>query len=286
MYGIKTPYYWEGVEVMGATGRVDAYMWADVLITHLDFTQYTIIMSIIANRPIVHLVHNDIEYQSIKNGFGNQSVIYNSEWCRKAINYPIPSMVLHPPCDVKYYEVDRTGAEHITLISLNENKGADMFYAIAEAMPHKKFIGVVGSYDEQYVRQLPNVEIVQNSPDINATYKRTRILLMPSAYESWGRTATEAMCSGIPVICTPTQGLKENCKDAAVYVGKLKDNLEPGKAQVDRGTVQDWVDAINKVDKEYQKYSLLSKSRAAELDPGKELEELETFLINAPYGKK
>ena len=32
---------------------------------------------------------------------------------------------------------------------------------------------------------------------------------MPSDYESWGRTATEAMCSGIPVICSEANGLKK-----------------------------------------------------------------------------
>ena len=40
---------------------------------------------------------------------------------------------------------------------------------------------------------------------------------MPSNYESWGMVAAEALANGIPVICSPTPGLKENCSDAAIY---------------------------------------------------------------------
>lgn len=287
MHRIKTPYIFEGVEVFGATGHIDAYRWADAIITHLDFTQYTVIMAAAVKKPLVHLVHNDIPYQSIMNGFGKNYVVYNSEWCRDAINYPHPSIVLPPPCDVSQYDTGEQTREYITLISLNENKGAEMFYEIAEAMPDKKFIGVVGSYDEQFIRERKNITIVPNGPDILSTYRRTRILLMPSAYESWGRTATEAMCSGIPVICTPTPGLKENCGDAAIYVGQVLTDTEPGKAQVHRGSVKSWVAAIRSLDnpETYRKYSLLSKSRAEALNPAADLEALEQFLIQAVYEK-
>lgn len=277
---VNTPYTYENVEVFGATGHVDSYRWADVICTHLDYTQFSIMMAHEAKRPLVHFVHNNIPYTSIQGSFSRTFVVYNSNWIADELNYNWPSMVLHPPCDVNYYDVDRTGAEAITLISLNENKGAGMFRQIAESMPERKFIGVVGSYDEQYRDMPSNVEVIENTPDILSVYKRTRILLMPSAYESWGRTATEAMCSGIPVICTPTPGLLENCGDAGIYVGSPLTNPEPGKPQVVRGRVQEWVAAIRALDddNEYQKKSLLCRARASELKPEKELAELEDFL--------
>ena len=43
---------------------------------------------------------------------------------------------------------------------------------------------------------------------------------MPSEYESYGRTALEAMSAGIPVLCTPTGGLKESCSKAATYISR------------------------------------------------------------------
>lgn len=249
-----------------------------------------------ARRPVVHFVHNDIKYNSIVNNFGGVSAVYNSQWIADKIGYDIPGCVLHPPCNTDLYQTEGNpiDREFITLISLNERKGGYLFYEIAKAMPEKKFLGVMGSYDNpgpqmltqveiiNNLLQLPNFTLVPNTPDILSTYRKTRLLLMPSDYESWGRTATEAMCSGIPVICTPTPGLKENCQDAAVYVGEPIVNCQPGDAQVEIGTVEQWVEAIRLFDnpKTYNKYSLLCKTRANQLNPVRELENLENFLID------
>lgn len=292
---VYTPYTYEGVEVFGSKvgSHLDSYRWSDIIFTHLDFTQFTIIMAKEAGRPLVHFVHNDIPYNSILNNFGGISAVYNSQWIADKIGYDIPGCVLHPPCDTNFYTTE-SSREFITLISLNERKGGFLFYEIAKAMPDRKFLGVMGSYDNpgpqmltqveiiNNLLQLPNFTLVPNTPDILSTYRKTRLLLMPSDYESWGRTATEAMCSGIPVICTPTPGLKENCQDAAVYVGEPIVNCKPGDAQVTIGTVDQWVSAIEAFDNPdyYQNYSVICKQRANELNPVRELENLENFLID------
>lgn len=295
---VDTPYEYEGVEVFGSRvgQRVDAYQWSDIVFTHLDYTQYSIVMAKEARRPLVHFVHNDIPYGSIQNNFGGVSAVYNSQWIADKIGYDIPGCVLHPPCNTDFYQTEGNPNERefITLISLNERKGGYFFYQIAKAMPDRKFLGVMGSYDNpgpllksqveiiNDLIQLPNFTLVPNTPDILSTYRRTRILLMPSDYESWGRTATEAMCSGIPVICTPTPGLKENCQGAAIYVGEPIKECQPGGAQVTLGEVSDWVEAIRTLDnpKYYNEKSLLCKIRADQLNPVRELENLEQFLIN------
>lgn len=293
------PYIYEGVEVFPATGSVDAYRWADIIISHLDMTQYTIAMAMAAQRPLVHFVHNDIPYQSIMAGVKGQYCVYNSDWIAKKIGYEWPSVTLHPPCDANYYNVCENpwDNDYITLISLNERKGGYMLYQIARAMPDRKFLGVVGSYDNPgfmklsqpeivvMLNNLPNVTIVGNSPDILSVYKKTRVLLMPSDYESWGRTATEAMCNGIPVICTPTPGLTENCGNAADYVGELRETPEPGEPQVYTGLVTEWVNAIQNLDdpEYYRSKSLTCRQRAASLDPVKELEALESFFMNTRF---
>ncbi len=276
---------------------MDAYRWADVICTHLDFTQFTIILANEAKKPLIHFVHNDIEYSSIAHGVRSQYVVYNSNWIKEAIRYPWPSYVLHPPCNFDYYNVNENPEqnEYITLVSLNERKGGWLFKEIAEAMPDRKFLGVVGSYDNpgelkltqpEIINAMPgNVTVVPNSPDILSVYRKTRLLLMPSDYESWGRTATEAMCSGIPVICTPTPGLKENCGKAATYVGKELIKPEPGEACVDTGTVKEWVEAIKKHDEQsyYKNKTLFCRQRAEELNPQRELEGLEEFILNARF---
>lgn len=292
MNNIDTPYMYEGVEVMPPTGRVEAYEWADVIMTHLDYTQYTIIMAETAKRPLIHFVHNDIEYSSIKNAFRNNYVVFNSQWIADKLKYQWPSIVLHPPCDYDQYNVCENPEENefVTLISLNENKGGKIFYQLAEAMPHKKFLGVLGSYDKQIIRNdLPNVTIVPNTPDILSVYKKTRVLLMPSAYESWGRTATEAMCNGIPVVCTPTPGLKENCGEAAIYVNRRKSPRENEFGEVthddDGYDISSIIKAINKLDDKnyYKKKSEQARERAKELKPENELQQLEQFIYDAQF---
>lgn len=286
-------YTYEGVEVFPATGHLDAYRWASVLCSHLDFTQFTIIMGMSVQKPLIHFVHNDIPYSSIQNAPRGQYVCYNSDWIANKIGYDWPHTTLHPPCDYDHYHGERGDA--ITLISLNERKGGYLFKKIAEAMPDRKFIGVVGSYDnsgalglsqQQIIDSMPpNVTIIPNSPDILSVYRQTRLLLMPSDYESWGRTATEAMCSGIPVIVTPTPGLLENCGEAGHFVGTPIEKPEPGEACVKTGTVKDWAKAIKKFDNPtyYREKSVLCSKRARELDPLKELEALEQFILNARF---
>lgn len=286
---------YEGVEVFPAVATLDAFRWCDAMMTHLDFTQDSMIRAMMAEKPLVHFIHNDIPYQCISNGIRGQYIVYNSDWIARSIGYKWPSITLHPPCDINYYNTGEQDRQYITLISLNERKGGYLFAKIAAAMPDRKFIGVVGSYDNPGPMQLDqgkilemmpsNVTIMPNSPDILSVYKQTRLLLMPSDYESWGRTATEAMCSGIPVICTPTPGLKENVGDAGYFVGAPIQNPTPGEACVKTGRVEDWVQAIKYFDNPnyYRKYSLLCKHRAAQLDPVKELEALEKFLLNARF---
>jgi glycosyltransferase involved in cell wall biosynthesis len=79
---------------------------------------------------------------------------------------------------------------------------------------------------------------------------------MPSLYESWGRTATEAMCSGIPCVVSATKGLTENCDYAGLYVH-------------DRDDIDQWVRWLERLeDKDFYKMaSEKAYKRAHELDP-------------------
>jgi glycosyltransferase involved in cell wall biosynthesis len=79
-------------------------------------------------------------------------------------------------------------------------------------------------------------------------------------YESYGRVAVEAMCSGIPVVAHPTPGLMESLGEAGVFA--------------DRDDLDAWEAAVKRLfsPKVYPQASKASAARAAELDPGPELD--------------
>lgn len=271
-YNIKVPYQIDGVEVTGPTHKIEQYQWPDVLITHLEYTAHTLPLGHMVKRPVVQFVHGDKRYPSIENA-KHARIVYNSQWIADALKYKWKSMVFNPFCDYDFINVNEEPSinKYITLVNLNENKGGKILYEIAKAMPGKQFLGVTGGYDHQILMSLPNVTIVPNSKDIREYYKQTRILIMPSEYESWGMVATEAMCNGIPVICTETPGLKENCADAAHYIG-------------DRDNINEWVEAIDFLDDSLEVYNIFSndgRKRAKELCDVNRLITLEKFLYES-----
>ena len=207
----------EGIEVVMATdGRRQGneLRRADVTITHLDATRALLQHTTRSiRRPVVHLVHNDaqLEFHGVKPGPGTADlVVFNSHWIAEKNAWPGPSMVVHPPVWLDRYRVPREGTE-VTLLNLAERKGSGVFYELARRMPHVQFLGVRGAYAAQDVpRAVPaNVTILANQRDVARVYRRTRVLVMPSHYESWGRCAVEAAASGIPTIAAPTPGLIE-----------------------------------------------------------------------------
>jgi glycosyltransferase involved in cell wall biosynthesis len=245
------------------------FRWSHCVFTHLDYTRWTIGAAGLYKKPLFHLIHNTHTYPEIVNAMSSQHIVYNSLWAKQKLGYKWSNFILTPPTDYRDFElgVDSADNEYITLINLNENKGGEIFYQIAKAMPHKKFLGVKGSYDEQIIKDLPNITYIDKTTNILLVYQKTRILLMPSKYESWGITATEAMCCGIPVISTEAEGLKENCAKAGIFIK-------------DRNDIESWVKEITKLDdaKAYAAASKKAKGRGREHDPRKALDEFEQWL--------
>lgn len=289
MHKVTVPYELDGVQVIAPNSNLDTYRWANVMFTHLDYTHWTLGISNVLNKPVIQFVHNPTPYTCIMNYHANLSIVYNSKWIAEKLNYNWPSMVLPPPVDVDFYNVcdNPEENEYITLISLNENKGGKIFSRIAKKFPNKKFLGIKGGYDPQAITNLSNVTIEPNTPNIRSVYEKTRTVLMPSRFETWGMVATEAMCNGIPVICTPTEGLKENCAGAGLYVPERRplEFDEKGVLVNDDSEDYDISHIVNHIsaldDKNY--YSQISqkcRERAEQHRPEPHLAEFETFLNN------
>jgi glycosyltransferase involved in cell wall biosynthesis len=142
--------------------------------------------------------------------------VFNSNWVRDSFpEYRGPSTVIYPPVEPEEYRA--TPGDSVLLVNISKEKGSDVFYALAEAYPEIDFLGVIGGYGEQDLRPMPNVTISTTIDDMRHIYGRTKVVLMPSSYESFGRCAIEAAASGIPTIAAPRPGLMEALGYAGTY---------------------------------------------------------------------
>jgi glycosyltransferase involved in cell wall biosynthesis len=281
---VENHYVYDDVDVFGAdcNNEMNLFMNADMVMTHLDYSAWTQEVCSIYKLPCVQLIHNDYPRDHIYGASKPQLIVYNSNWMAEKLKYPHQSFVLYPPTDYRHYDVqtDPWDGTYVTLINLDQNKGGEILREIAKRMPYIKFLGVKGSYSYpakigQITDQPPNVTVIEKQQDIRLVYKQTKILIMPSESESWGRTASEAMCSGIPVIASPTEGLMENCGQAGIFV-KNRDNID------------EWVKEIGKLydEKKYRKASEKAKIRSRELDPRENLDRFEAWLREKRYAVK
>lgn len=262
-------YDWEGVMVFPPDQNLEdnLYRWADIVITHLDYTKKAVWKAAQYGKPCFHITHNDIPYNSIIDGVGDLRVIHNSKWIANKLQYKWPTFVFPPPVD-DWYKTEGKERKYITLINLNQNKGVDYFYHWAKKLPQYQFLAVKGSYENQRTENVPpNVTVWPNTPDIRKVYDVTKVLCVPSHYESWGRVASEAMINGIPVIANPTDGLKENLDYAGIFVPRKATDMAIGQ-----------ICKLMEDKKHYDKYSKLCLKRAAEQVP--DWDGLEKFLCS------
>lgn len=196
----------------------------DVIVSHHDHASHAIKIAKLCRVRSVFLTHNDMALNARPIRANPTLVIHNSEWVRKSLTKQFgdrsQSMVFHPPLTPERHKVDHTG-DAITLVNLNQHKGAELFYKLAETMPDRRFLGVVGGHGKQIIRRgLSNVTIMEHGPDMRRVWSQTRVLLMPSIYESYGLVAVEAGVNGIPTIANPTPGLLENLGSTGLFADR------------------------------------------------------------------
>jgi glycosyltransferase involved in cell wall biosynthesis len=238
---ITAPYTVDGVRVIPFGHKRDLNNIItnyDVAITHLECSVRTTLVAQNAGVPVVQLIHNSMWQTEGYLAKGCDLAIYNTEWIRdhheSKKNTPSTMtvepgeisgtvltlsrrkcstwdhIVLHPIVNPAEYETPTTG-EYVTLVNLFENKGPHILYYLARQNPEQQFLAVKGGYGEQVIEKgHHNITFVDNTRDIvKEVYAKSKVILMPSKYESYGRIAVEALASGIPTLASPTPGLKE-----------------------------------------------------------------------------
>lgn len=265
------PEPFNGIEVVGSVSDRELSE-CDIIISHLGQTGVALNTATQYGKPFVFISHNTHKYAVITARKKGVYVIYNSSYVEGALwqhYHKHPSVILHPPVDQKHYEV-RSKREKITLINYNDAKGGVHLQSIARRLKDRQFLAVAGAYGDQVTDQPGNVEQMPNMADIREAYRKTKILIMPSRYETYGRTAIEAMSSGIPVIASATPGLKESCGDAGYIIQDMHN--------IDR-----WVEAIVEVEANYDEWSKRAKLWAKQVSQktSKELAGFERFLQDA-----
>lgn len=277
----------------------------DILVTHLDLTSQAMTLAMAAKKPLVHFVHNDAQLMywrvDARVPYKNALTIYNSNWLANKpsswAGQDLPedwrspeSIVCHPVVEPERYRCER--GEGITLVNPTAGKGADTFYKLAVRMPEQQFLTAQGGYGIQEVCRpqnhssvshvffddhgaekpcygLANVTHVKNDPDIRNIFRRTKVLLMPSEYESYGRVGIEAACAGIPTIAHPTVGLVEAFGDAGIFIDR--NDTDAWEAEVIR---------LLKDEVYYRKRSQDVLQMVERFDPESEFDRLEDALFH------
>ncbi|MFM9589907.1 glycosyltransferase family 4 protein [Streptomyces scabiei] len=267
-------YEYHGIRVIPLASRLDfptAVRRADVLLAHLETVPSTASLARGYGKRLVVVCHNTHRptFRDMAAG-GTSLAVYNSLWMEREAELfyaefpksvrPESSLIVRPPVFADEYATKPGKA--VTLVNCNPEKGGKILEDLARRMPDQEFLAVRGAYGEQILPDLPNVEVVDHVPGEEMrgrVYARTRVLLMPSSYESWGRAGVEALASGIPVVAHPTPGLCESLGEAGIFV--------------DRNDVAGYEAVLRKLKTaaEYRLASKRAKARSVELDPAVDL---------------
>lgn len=198
----------------------------NLFITQLEHSEISLDYALKNNIPSLMIFHNSIGIYNKYIQNPNVIKIFNSNFVmndyiqRDLI--PVNNYLIYPYTDfpkLSKFRKKKEDRRYITFINPCLNKGADIVVSLAEKFKTEKFLIVKGGYcpnDQKpfldKFHSLPNCHIIENTPDIiNDIYLKSKIVLMPSTYESYGMVASEACCLGIPVIINRnSKGLLEN----------------------------------------------------------------------------
>lgn len=209
--------------------------------------------------------------------------IANSKFTAKTYEteFGIKATVTPPTIQRSLYETETSG-ECVTFINPVSKKGLDRAIEIAAKCPDIPFLFVeswlLSAVDlkalQSAIRPYPNIRFEHRTNNIRSVYARTRILLAPSTWaEAWGRIASEAHCSGIPVVGSTQGGLPEA--------------IGPGGVALDcAAPLDEWVATLRQLWSDKAHYKVMSDAARAyalrpEIDPELQFEAFYAVVLRA-----
>jgi glycosyltransferase involved in cell wall biosynthesis len=209
------------------------------------------------DRPMVATCHFDGRYNAIRDNItgGWKEMLFfinhKMEANFRAAAVPWPSTIVRTEVIRPIMHEDKIkmdpfpSGDMITLVNANVNKGVHQFIELAKRLPERRFLGVIPYYGELWVPPAPaNIEWIKFDDDIRNILRRTRILLLPSNYESFGRIAVEAMYNRIPVIyakSNPNAGVPGTTEGVEAWI-------VPAGIPCERDRPEQWVEAVVSLD--------------------------------------
>jgi glycosyltransferase involved in cell wall biosynthesis len=183
-------------------------------------------------------------------------------------HYDVDPAVVYPFVDAEPYRVSSSG-DAILHVNPRPGKGIETTLGVAERLPERRFL-VVGPEPSaeihSRIQELPNVTYEGYVEDMRRVYAETRIALVPSRWEAFGRIPVESGLNGIPAICADVGGLPE-----AVGVPELVVGSEDQEAYAAK---------VRAVESEYDRYSSMVRERASERLAGPQLETFERHVAS------
>jgi hypothetical protein len=278
-----TTYRLDGVKVMPIEGVsysnmiVDAEsVGASVLFGHSVLSQETMRAAKRMKLPSILAVHAPPRYGTdLRRAWNSATVrLYNTEVARREWK-DRSGLLLHPPVGVMRTWSALTGSRHdaLTITSSLTNKGASRVLALAALRPGQRFIVVESPAHPTHgdpgfweaAEKLPNVEVWPRlHPDeMHRLWAETRILLVPSRYETYGMAAMEAAWHGIPSVHVDTPHVREGIGTAARLLTTTR--------------VEELDDAVSEIEYDYTAWSDRAFQRASTLAQ-RESDELAAFV--------
>jgi glycosyltransferase involved in cell wall biosynthesis len=175
---------------------------ADCVVTQLMLSGQVIDMALEKDKEVIWVLHGYfagfnklMRHDRVIKIFNSQNVLVDfSNNSGKINNYFIIYPFTNFPLLSQYKDKELERREYITFVNPVKNKGVELILKLAKRNSDKKFLIVEGGYSQeeqqQYItrfRELSNTHIIKNTKNIiEDIYLKSKIVIMPSFYESYG----------------------------------------------------------------------------------------------------